>query len=135
MSSTSLYASILRLEALAIAAAGAAHVFWGVAAERLLDPSLPVAIETLPSLDSQNRFYGAMFSVVSALLWQAAGDLARYRPLVNTLLVGFMCAGLTRLLSVLKLGWPAPVVVGFLTIEVLMPPCMLLWGARLSRGE
>ena len=99
MSTTNLYRHILRALALGVAAAGAAHALLGVAAERLLDPLLPASIESLPTLDSQNRFYGAMFGVVGAVIWQAAGDIERYWPIITTTLVGFTVAGLARMLS------------------------------------
>lgn len=132
MTSTRLYRLLLRAEALGMGAAGALHASIGVAADRLLDPRLPASLEALPSLDSQNRFYGAMFAVTGAVLWQAAGDLERYRPLVVTVLVGFMLAGLVRLIAVAKLGWPAPMVLALFVIEVVVPPCMLVWGWRLG---
>jgi hypothetical protein len=130
MDSEKLYRLVLRAAALTVAAAGAAHAFLGVASERLLDPTLPASLEGLASLDSQNRFYGAMFSVVGAVVWQAAGDLGRYRPVINTVLIGFMLAGMSRLLSVPSLGWPAPMVLALALLEVVMPPLMLVWGSR-----
>jgi hypothetical protein len=116
-------------------AAGAAHAALGVAADRLLDPSLPASVEGLPTLDSQNRFYGAMFGVIGSVVWQAAGDLERYWPIISTTLVGFTIAGLARMRSASKLGWPAPAVVSLLVIEVVIPPCMLLWGSRLKSSQ
>jgi hypothetical protein len=125
---------VLRLSAMACVAAASTHVLLGVGAERLLDPSLPAAIERLATLDSQNRFYGAAFAIYGVLLWLCATDLPRYAGVLRALLAVFFVAGLARVLSVAIVGWPSPAVVALGVIELVAPPLLHAWLSRAMRA-
>ncbi len=120
----------LRFCAVACAVPALLHAGFGLLAERWLDPSLPVSISSLASLDSQNRFYGVAFGAYAVLLWMGATDLPRYAPMLRTLFVIFFVAGLARLVSLALLGWPSWPIMGLLIVELLLPPVMMLWLAR-----
>lgn len=118
-------AVVLRVAALLCLLPALLHAGLGVRGELLLDGSLPTALATLATLDSQNRFYGMVFALHAAVLWMAAADLARYAPLLRAQLLIFALGGLARLLSVAQLGWPSAPVCALLAVEIAAP--LLLW--------
>ena len=119
--------TLLQLSGLILIGAGAAHVVLGVHADVLLGAGVSAQSITDAGHDSQNRFYGAMFSVCGALLILFSRDLHRYAPAAGMLLVGITLAGLSRITSVVLFGWPPPLVLGLGVLEVVLPPAMLLW--------
>ena len=119
--------TLLQLSGLILIAAGAAHVVLGVHADVLLGAGVSAQSITDAGHDSQNRFYGAMFSVCGALLILFSRDLPRYGPATKVLLIGITLAGLSRITSVLLYGWPPPLVLFLGVLEVVLPPAMLLW--------
>ena len=100
----------LRILALACIAPGFFHVIFGVSGDWLIGlvPASPID----PSLDSQNRYYGAAFSLYGVLLWMCAGDLTRYRPMLTAALAVMFASGCARALAVFVHGWPSWQVMG-----------------------
>ena len=125
--------TILRLTAPGFVLIGALHLVLGPGAEVLLGAQLPAEALADPVLDSQNRFYGVAFSVYGVLLFLAASDLERYGPVLKVLLWVFCAGGLARLVSIALAGWPPPLVLALTALELLPPPLLLLWLARLQR--
>ena len=125
--------TILRLTAPVFVLIGALHLVLGPGAEVLLGAQLPAEALADPVLDSQNRFYGVAFSVYGVLLFLAASDLERYGPVLKVLLWVFFAGGLARLVSIALVGWPPPLVLALTVLELLPPPLLLLWLARLQR--
>jgi Domain of unknown function (DUF4345) len=123
-------ARALRILALACIAPGLFHVVFGVGGDWLIgvDPTSPIN----PSLDSQNRFYGAAFTAYGFLLWLCAGDLPRYRPVLYVLLAVMFAGGCSRGLAAVAHGWPSWQVMGLWASEVLVPPVIWLWAKRSS---
>ena len=124
---------VLRSCAVACIAAALPHIVLGVAAERLLDPALPPSLATLASLDSQNRFYGAAFLIYGVLLWRCARDPVGDAALLRALLWVFFAGGLARVVSIVLVGWPSPVVLALAGVELVLPPILLAWLARAVR--
>ncbi len=112
-------------------AAGALHIVLGIQADVLLGAQISATSLVDAGHDSQNRFYGAMFSVCGALLICFARDIDRYAPALALLLGGFAIAGLVRVISAAQLGWPPPLILALGVIEVLLPPLLLVWYTRL----
>lgn len=104
----------------------------GLGADLLL--GVRVSAETLGSagLDSQNRFYGAAFMLYGVLLLLIAKDLERYGPILRALLWVFWFAGAARAISVALFGWPPPLVGVLFAVELVVPPLLLVWHARLA---
>ena len=121
----------LTVTGIAFVAAGTLHILLGVEADALLGVELSAASRIDAGLDSQNRFYGAMFAVCGALLICFARDTERYAPPLVLLLGGFAIAGLVRLVSVVQFGWPPALVMALGAIEVALPPVLLFWFSRL----
>ncbi len=80
-----------------------------------------------PSLDSQNRFYGVAFALYGVTLYICAKDLSRYRPILVAALAVFFMAGCARLVSWGIRGAPAPLVIGLLATEIILPPVLYAW--------
>ena len=125
------YALTLRLLAVGVFGVSLVHIVFGVGSEPFLGSAVSAASQLDPNLDSQNRFYGAAFSLFGIVFWIASSDLERYRRLLELALLVFFLAGATRLISIVIIGWPTPVVIALTVIELLGPPAMFLWLRRL----
>lgn len=116
---------LLRILALGFVAAGLTHVLLGLGADATLGARIDPATMVDPSLDSQNRYYGASFTIYGALFWYAASDPAQHRTLLRILIAWFFLGGLARLVSVALHGMPSGPVAALAASELLLPP--LLW--------
>ena len=97
------------------------HLFMGVNAEVSLGAKLSTSSLVDPVLDSQNRFYGVIFSIYGVLLLLCASDFQRYRPVFLCLLVVFFAGGIARLVSLSIVGIPSGLVLLLLASELLLP--------------
>jgi Domain of unknown function (DUF4345) len=111
---------------------GVLHLFLGLKADVLLGAKLPDSVIADPALDSQNRFYGVAFMLYGFCLFVGGSDLKRYLPIVRWTIWIFFAAGMSRLLSILFYGFPPPLVMTLLLIEVVGTPILLMWLARSS---
>lgn len=116
----------LRLLALGFIMAGLSHVALGPAADRLLG----AVITGDAGLDSQNRFYGAAFTLYGLIFWVAASDVERHTVMLRLALVAFFLGGLARIASIVLMGWPPPMILALLASEIILPP-VIFW--RLHR--
>ena len=116
----------LRLLAPVFLAVAALHLVLGIQADAMLGTVVTPEMAREPSLASQNRFYGVV-------MFLCAGDLRRYAPILRALLVVFFCAGLARFVAWATLGPPAPMVVGLLVSELVLPPVLWWWLRRALR--
>ena len=105
----------------------ALHVVLGPQADALLGSNLSEASLRDPTLDSQNRFYGAAFLLYGAIFMYCSSNLSRYRDILSITIGVFFLAGLARLVSITIAGWPAWPVVVLLVIELSVPPILLIW--------
>ncbi len=116
----------LRLLAPVFLAVAALHLVLGIQADAMLGTVITPEMAREPSLASQNRFYGVV-------MFLCAGDLRRYAPILRALLVVFFCAGLARFVAWATLGPPAPMVVGLLVSELVLPQVLGWWLRRALR--
>lgn len=105
------------------------HLFLGLGADAMLGAQVPKAAASDPVLDSQNRFYGVIFSLYGILLIVCAGDPAKYATILRWLLWVFLAGGIARLISIAVVGMPPAAVVVLLVTELVLPP-LLLWGLQ-----
>ncbi len=117
----------LRLFGIICIVAGLSHVLLGLNAENLLGANLPSDIVSNASLDSQNRFYGAAFMLFGAVSWLSAVDLRKNAVLFRLMMLVFFVGGITRLISFVQHGLPAPLIQLLGLTELLIPPIMLWW--------
>ncbi|MGD9602190.1 MAG: DUF4345 domain-containing protein [Gammaproteobacteria bacterium] len=122
-----LYTLCLRIAAPVFVLVAALHLVLGPAADVLLGASLPPTARADPVLDSQNRFYGVTFALYGVLLWLAATNLDRYRPMLRCLLWVFFAGGLARIVSTVFVGYPGPWVAALAVTELVLPPILLAW--------
>ena len=109
------------------------HVVLGPNADVLLGSNISMPSLTDPTVDSQNRFYGAAFGLYGVLLIVCSSDLDKYRSILLWTMIVFFAAGLARLVSVSLVGWPPTIVVLLLLIEVFVPPMIVWWFWKLGR--
>lgn len=121
---------ILRIMAIAILLAGGLHLLLGLGAEALLGVTLSPETLSDPSLDSQNRFYGTSYMLYGILLWICTRDMRRYASIFSTLLLMTFAGGLSRIISAMIHGWPAPAITALAAVELLLPPAILWWQKR-----
>ncbi len=115
----------LRVIAPGFVLAGLSHAFLGLGADAMLGAQISPGMFADATLDSQNRFYGASFTIYGILIWIAAGDLTRYRTLLHILILWFFLGGLMRLVSIALKGWPSDMVWALALSELILPP--ILW--------
>ena len=127
-----MFAITLRIFAVACAGAALTHALMGVSGDGVI--GAPLASPINPSLDSQNRFYGAAFGLNAVLLWLSAMDVARYASVLRAILVVMFVAGCMRGLAVIAHGWPSVQVMFLWSTEVLIPPVMWVWLNAVLRG-
>ena len=108
------------------------HLVFGLTADALLGAKVSPEAAADPSLDSQNRFYGVAFALYGVVLYLCARDLRRYEAFFKAALGVFFCGGAARLVSWAIHGAPAPLVVALALSELLIPPLLLIWYARVK---
>ena len=86
---------------------------------------------TDPLLDSQMRYLGATWAGFGGVLWWAAGDLVSRGTVLKILAAAVFAGGLGRLASEMVMGPSGVLVKGFIALELLGPPVVLLFRARL----
>lgn len=100
-------------------AIGGAHIGMGFRA-------IPGSLAVNATMDSEHRFYAAMFVGVGAGLMWCSRDLQQRAGLFAGLLATFFLGGLARCISILMFGWPSALFVTLGVLELILPP--LLWG-------
>ena len=126
-------ALVLKVFAPVFLVVAALHLVLGINADAILGAKVNAATVTEPSLSSQNRFYGVAFALYGAVLWLCAEDLRAYKAFFRAAMVVFFLAGLARLVPWVLYGAPAPLVVALTASELIIPPLLLIWHARLER--
>jgi hypothetical protein len=121
---------LLKIAAFIPLAVGLMHMSLGLGAEALLGGAPSADALANPSLDSQNRFYGAEFTLYGVLLWLCTTDMHRFAPVLRLLLFCLFLGGIARLISYATHGWPAPAIIALWASEVIIPPAMILWLRR-----
>ncbi len=124
------YSITLKILAVGIFLVACIHIVFGVSSETFLGSGISDLSIMDPNLDSQNRFYGAAFMLFGCVLWVASNDLQKYEKILRITFICFFLAGLTRLLSIAIVGWPAAPILGLTLLEILGPPLLYVWLSR-----
>ena len=127
------YPLTLRVLAVGIIGVSLIHVLFGVSSETFLGSSISETSLTDANLDSQNRFYGAAFSLFSVVWWIGSTDLERYKLLLTASFIVFFIAGVSRLISLALVGLPTNPVIVLLIIELILPPFLYVGLRRTVR--
>ena len=106
--------------------AGLLHVVFGLGADQMLGANVSAQSLTDAGLDSQNRFYGAAFTLYGVLLITISNNIEKYSTILRCVMGVFLFAGAVRFISVILYGWP-PLMMGVLfALELLVPLLVLL---------
>ena len=124
----------LVLRALGVGIFGVAliHIILGPGAETLFGSGISAQSLSDPTIDSQNRFYGAAFALFGGVFLLASRDVVLYTPLLKLAFGIFFVAGLTRLISAAITGLPPVPVIGLAIVEIAGPPIMYIWLKRVT---
>jgi Domain of unknown function (DUF4345) len=120
----------LRLFAIGCALVSLLHITFGLGADNMLGAGLSREILSNPTLDSQNRFYGATFMLFGWTAWLCASDPKRYRTLLQGAMAILFLSGVARLVSILLYGLPSSPVIMLAVIELVLPPIVVMWARR-----
>lgn len=94
---------------------------------------LPAHAAADPLLNSQIRYWGAVWCGFGAVLWWTTGDLLGRVALLQILMATVFLGGIGRLLSAFQFGAGPPMLTVFIAIELLGPPALDAWRRRLVR--
>ena len=114
---------------------GLLHLLLGPQADVLLGATLSIDAIHDPVLDSQNRFYGTVFTLFGAVVYLCATNLQKYRTLFGITLIIFFAGGAARIVSIAVVGAPSPAVVLLMASELLLPPLLWAWYIKTERNQ
>jgi hypothetical protein len=121
-----MFTRVLAVMALACFVPVFLHVTMGVDGDLLIGAS-SASTAPDPTLDSQNRFYGATFGIYGALLLYCSSDLQRYSGVIKLVFAGIFAGGSARFVSFLTHGWPSDQVLFLWATEIIIPPILWIW--------
>lgn len=94
--------------------------------------ALPGAGPVDATVDSEYRFVNAFWFAAGVVVWWAVPRVHRATTVLRATLGTVILGGLARLLAVAVSGWPHPVFLGALGVELVVVPAVLLWQARVA---
>lgn len=93
---------------------------------------LPDTQAVTASIDSQHRFYTALFLPYGAALVWVSQDVRARLWALNIVLGGLFWGGVARIVSYAVAGLPHPFFIGLWVAELLVPPAVYLASRSLS---
>lgn len=105
------------------AAIALVHIAFGPA-------SIPGSVPVNATMDSEDRFYAALFLGFGLAHVWAARDLANRSGLVLAMQATFFVGGVARIVSILAVGMPIPLFVFLGGLELIIPPLVWWWLRR-----
>jgi hypothetical protein len=89
----------------------------------------PLAID----LDSHFRYLSGLLLGIGLVFLACLRNIERHRPVFLALGFVILVGGLSRLLSVIELGWPTAGHRFGLVMELIVVPAIVLWQSRVAR--
>lgn len=86
------------------------------------------------SVESEYRFFAALWLGYRAVALWAAPRVERERALLQALMAVLFVAGTARGVAWIAAGRPHPLYVGLMCLELLIPPVAVGWQRRIDRG-
>ncbi len=80
--------------------------------------------------DSEYRFTSTVWLAAGLALWWSIREPARRAAVTRTVLAVIVVGGLSRVVSVVAVGWPYPVFTAAMVIELVVIPLVLRWHVR-----
>jgi hypothetical protein len=95
----------------------------------------PVGEDWPATMDSELRFYAALWGAYGILLVMAGANITAHLDLIPWLAAVFFAGGVGRAISLVAVGPPHPFFTALMAVELLLPPIigLLWWGARRQR--
>ncbi|MEU4448603.1 DUF4345 domain-containing protein [Actinosynnema sp. NPDC050801] len=102
--------------------------------EVVLGPSvlLPGSPEPGPTLDSNYRFFSAMWLAIGVALLSVVPRVREATTVLRFVGAAVFVGGLARLVSWLTVGQPHPLMLVLLAIELIVGPVLVWWQRRLT---
>lgn len=113
-----------------LAVLGAVAVGSGLYAIILGPAFIPGGSPTSPTVDSEYRFVNVFWLAAGAAVWWSLFRLRERKTVTRTMLVLAFVGGLARLVSVFAVGWPSPVFIGSMVLELVIVPLVIWWHAH-----
>ncbi|MGQ5262007.1 DUF4345 domain-containing protein [Micromonospora sp. ZYX-F-536] len=86
------------------------------------------------TVDSEYRFTNAFWLVAGMVVWWAIPRVQQATAVLRVALGAAFLGGLARLLAAAVSGWPHPIFLGALGVELVVVPTVLLWQARVANA-
>jgi Domain of unknown function (DUF4345) len=85
------------------------------------------------TLNSQLRFFAAIWLGFGVMLWIVASDLVQHATWFRLMCCILILSGIGRLASIMQFGLPAPPFIGATVLELAGIPLLLMWHGQLLR--
>lgn len=114
-------------------ATGATDLLLGASALSTVGAQLSPDALAEPSLNSQLRFFGAIWLGFGLMLWHSTRDLTKHAAWFRLMCFALVLSGIGRVISMIQLGIPqAPFVIATI-VELVVIPLAFLWHWRVLR--
>lgn len=88
---------------------------------------IPGGVPVNATMDNEDRFYATLFLGFGAAMVWASRNLSERRGIYLALMAVFFLGGVSRIISVLAVGWPAPLFIYLGAIELILPLVCWRW--------
>jgi hypothetical protein len=105
---------------------GTLTVFFGTAV-------IPRGGSATASVESELRFYGAWYLGAGLFLASLARRIEHRAFELRMVSLLLVLGGVGRILAIADAGWPHPLFIVLLALELLLPPVLVVWQWRVSR--
>lgn len=113
-----------------LAVLGAVSIASGLSGIIFGPEGVPGGAPTTASVDNEYRFTNAFWLAAGAALWWSLFRLPERRNVTRVVLVIAFLGGFARLVSVGVMGWPHPVFIAALILELVVVPLVIWWHVR-----
>ncbi len=105
----------------------------GLKAPSLSGGMIDLNIASDANLNSQIRFFGAIWLGLGVLLWRSTSDLKLHSGWFRAILWILILSGLGRLASYIQFGTPSPALFIAMLLELFVMPALLVWHSKLLK--
>jgi len=126
-------ATVIRIFCLLPFVTGAADLVNGLGLLKAAGSPLEAEMRADPVMNSQVRFWGAIWFGYGIVLWRTASDLRKDASLFRVLCAILALSGIGRFVSAIQYGLPGTILTGAMAIELLGSAGLFGWHASLLR--
>lgn len=118
-----------------LAALGTIAVTSGLAGIVLGPAFIPGGAPTSASVDSEYRFTNVFWLAAGAAMWWSLSRPRERKNVTRAMLALAFVGGFARLISVVATGWPHPVFIAVLVLELVVVPLVIWWHVRVIGAD